>query len=248
MNQTSSSPAVAPLLRADNLGISYASSAGLPPEPVLTGLNLSMQAGEKVAMIGRSGSGKTTFLHACAGLLPPDTGSVAGRHAGSLAGSLEIAGHPLLQLNEQARTRFRRRHIGLVFQQFNLVPTLTVLENLQFVLALNGLPTQSDRPMQLLQQLQLKDKAARFPRELSGGEQQRVAVARALVHEPALVLADEPTGNLDIDNARLVARLLVQSCTEAGSTLLLVTHSSELPAGLDRVLRMQRGRLQSVEA
>ncbi|MBU1190460.1 MAG: ABC transporter ATP-binding protein [Gammaproteobacteria bacterium] len=244
MNQTASSPAVAPLLRADNLGISYASSAGLPPEPVLTGLNLSMQAGEKVAMIGRSGSGKTTFLHACAGLLPPDTGSPAG----SLAGTLEIAGHPLLQLNEQARTRFRRRYIGLVFQQFNLVPTLTVLENLQFVLALNGLPTHSGRPMQLLQQLQLKDKAARFPRELSGGEQQRVAVARALVHEPALVLADEPTGNLDIDNARLVARLLVQSCAEAGSTLLLVTHSSELPAGLDRVLRMQRGRLQSVEA
>jgi len=128
-----------------------------------------------------------------------------------------------------------------VFQQFNLVPTLTVLENLQFVLALNGLTAQRDRPMQLLQQLQLKDKAARFPRELSGGEQQRVAVARALVHQPALVLADEPTGNLDIDNARLVARLLVQSCAEAGSTLLLVTHSSELPAGLDRVLRMQRG-------
>lgn len=244
MNQASSSPAATPLLRADNLGISYAGTAGVPPEPVLTGLNLSMRAGEKVAMIGRSGSGKTTFLHACAGLLPPGTGSLAG----SLAGSLEIAGHPLLQLNEQARTRFRRRHIGLVFQQFNLVPTLTVLENLQFVLALNGLPVHSNRPMQLLQQLQLKDKAARFPRELSGGEQQRVAVARALVHQPVLVLADEPTGNLDIDNARLVARLLVQSCNEAGSTLLLVTHSSELPSGLDRVLRMQRGRLQSVEA
>lgn len=236
MNQASPNPSATALLRASDVGISYAGAAGLPPEQVLTGLNLSIRSGEKVAMIGRSGSGKTTFLHACAGLLQPDTGS------------LDIAGHRLHQLGEQARTRFRRQHVGLVFQQFNLVPTLTVLENLQFVLALNGLTAQRDRPMQLLQQLQLQDKAARFPRELSGGEQQRVAVARALVHQPALVLADEPTGNLDIDNARLVAQLLVQSCTEAGSTLLLVTHSSELPAGLDRVLRMQRGRLQSVEA
>lgn len=236
MNTPDPIPSAAAVLRAADLGISYAAAAGLAPEPVLTGLNLRLQAGEKVAMIGRSGSGKTTFLHACAGLLPIDTGS------------LEIAGHRLHELDEAARTRFRRRHVGLVFQQYNLVPTLSVLENLQFVLALNGLPAHSERPMQLLQRLQLKDKAARFPRELSGGEQQRVAVARALVHQPTLVLADEPTGNLDIDNARLVAELLVQSCTEAGSTLLLVTHSSELPSGLDRVLRMQRGRLQSVEA
>jgi putative ABC transport system ATP-binding protein len=236
MTQINAHPANnAPLLQASDVGISYASAANLPPEQVLSGLNLSIQAGEKVAMVGRSGSGKTTFLHACAGLLPVDTGS------------LEIAGHALQKLNDQARTRFRRQHIGLVFQQFNLVPTLTVLENLQFVLALNGLSADSERPMHLLQQLQMQDKAPRFPRELSGGEQQRVAVARALVHQPALVLADESTGNLDIDNAELVAALLVQSCEQAGSTLLLVTHSSELPSGLDRVLRMQRGRLQSVD-
>ena len=229
-----SHPILPPLLQADDLNISYASTGDLPPERVLTELNLTIQAGEKVAMIGRSGSGKTTFLHACAGLLPLQEGR------------LVIADHALHQLDEQARTRFRRQHVGLVFQQFNLIPTLTVLENLQFVRALNGLAADSGRPMQLLQQLHMSDKAARLPHELSGGEQQRVAVARALVHQPALVLADEPTGNLDIDNARLVAELLIQSCTEAGSTLLLVTHSSELPDGLDRVLRMQRGRLQTV--
>jgi len=234
MSTAADSHSPPPLLQVSDLCISYASAGDLPPERVLTELDLTIQAGEKVAMIGRSGSGKTTFLHACAGLLPLQQGR------------LVIAGHALHQLDAQARTRFRRQHVGLVFQQFNLIPTLTILENLQFVLALNKLPADSERPMQLLQQLQMPDKAARLPHELSGGEQQRVAVARALVHQPALVLADEPTGNLDIDNARLVAELLVQSCTEAGSTLLLVTHSSELPAGLDRVLRMQRGRLQTV--
>ncbi len=228
-------PAVTTLLQAQGVGISYAGAAGLPPERVLTDLNLTLYAGEKVAMIGRSGSGKTTFLHACAGLLPVDEGR------------LLVAGQALQQMSEQARTRFRRQYIGLVFQQFNLLPTLTVLENLQFVMALNGRSNDSQWPLQLLRQLQLHDKAARWPHELSGGEQQRVAVARALVHRPLLVLADEPTGNLDIDNARMVAQLLVQSCEQAGSTLLLVTHSSELPAGLDRVLRMQRGRLQPVQ-
>ncbi|MDA3933576.1 MAG: ABC transporter ATP-binding protein [Gammaproteobacteria bacterium] len=231
MNDSNHSPA---LLQAHGLGISYVSVPPLPPEQVLTQLDLTIQAGEKVAMIGRSGSGKTTFLHACAGLLP------------ITEGSLQIAGQALHQLSEQQRTRFRRQHVGLVFQQFNLVPTLNVLENLQFILALNRLPVNTKRPMQLLRQLHIDDKAQRFPGELSGGEQQRVAVARALVHQPALVLADEPTGNLDIDNAKLVAELLVRSCDEAGSTLLLVTHSSELPQGLDRVLSMQRGRLLPV--
>jgi putative ABC transport system ATP-binding protein len=145
--------------------------------------------------------------------------------------------------NEEQRARFRRRAVGFVFQSFNLLPTLSVAENLALPLALNGLPGQQRIP-QMLARLGLTERAGRYPNQLSGGEQQRVAIGRALIHTPPLVLADEPTGNLDEDTARQVTALLCEMIRETGSTLVMATHSSEPRALADRVLRLQQGQLQ----
>lgn len=226
MNQTDTDN---PLIQATDVRLEYRTVASRMT--VADQLAFNLQDGEQIALLGRSGSGKTTLLHACAGLLP-----VA-------AGSLNVCGHPLHEMSETARTAFRRRHVGLVFQQFNLVPTLTVLENLQFVCAMNGQSTQASELQRLLEQLEIAGKRDSFPAQLSGGEQQRVAVARALAHRPSLVLADEPTGNLDLETAGQVIRLLTQTCREYRAGLVLVTHGSELPAGLDAVARLESGRL-----
>ena len=200
---------------------------------VLDGASASVAAGERVAILGPSGSGKSTLLNLISGIDRPDSGRVT------------IAGVELTALTEVERTRFRRRHIGFVFQFFNLLPTLTVLENLLLPLELKG--TKGEAPEQrarsLLERVDLAARADTFPDRLSGGEQQRVALVRALVHDPELVLADEPTGNLDEAMAARVGDLMAELVTGERRTLVVVTHSRPLASRMDRVLRLDRGRL-----
>lgn len=201
---------------------------------VLDGVNAKVETGERVAILGPSGSGKSTLLNLICGIDVPD------------AGSVRVAGTELTTLTERDRTLFRRHEVGFVFQFFNLLPTLSVLENLLLPVELKGeVGAQEEaRARALLTEVGLADRADAFPDRLSGGEQQRVAVARALVHEPALVLADEPTGNLDEETGARVVDLLDGLVRSDGRTLVVVTHSRDLAARMDRVLRMNHGRLE----
>ncbi len=200
------------------------------PEPALRGASLRVRAGEVVALLGRSGSGKTTLLNVLAGLDRPDRGRV------------RVAGQDLGSLGERGRTRLRRERVGFVFQFFNLLPTLTARENVLLVLELCGRPDPS-RAQQALEAVGLADKADRYPAELSGGEQQRVAIARALVKGPDLILADEPTGNLDTRTGDGVLALLVGAARERGAAVLMATHSPRAARAADRVLRIADGRV-----
>jgi putative ABC transport system ATP-binding protein len=193
----------------------------------------SIAVGERVAILGPSGSGKSTLLNLVSGIDLPDGGTV------------RVDGTDLTALSERDRTLFRRRRLGFVFQFFNLLPTLTVLENLLLPMELKGRvgAEEEARARELLGEVGLADRADTFPDRLSGGEQQRVAVARALVHEPALVLADEPTGNLDQDTGGRVADLLDRLVASRRRTLVVVTHSRALAARMDRVLRLDHGAL-----
>ncbi|RMG97304.1 MAG: ABC transporter ATP-binding protein, partial [Candidatus Dadabacteria bacterium] len=186
--------------------------------------------GEVVAVVGRSGSGKTTLLNLVAGLDRPDRGTV------------RVAGQDLRALGEHGRTRLRRERLGFVFQFFNLLPTLTARENVLLALELRGRadPRRAD---EALEAVGLADKAHRYPHELSGGEQQRVAVARALVKDPAAILADEPTGNLDTRTGDEVLALLCRAARDRGAALVMATHSERAARAADRVLRMADGRL-----
>jgi putative ABC transport system ATP-binding protein len=200
---------------------------------------LTIARGEALALVGRSGSGKSTLLRILGGLESADSGSVV------------IGEHDLAALSETARARHRRRHLGFVFQFFNLIPTLTVRENVELPLALNGMAARDSakRSESLLRELGLaSSSSARFPDELSGGEQQRVAIARALVHEPALVLADEPTGNLDAVTASQVLQLLRSTCHSRGATLVMATHSTDAAAKTDRVVTILDGQLAAATA
>jgi putative ABC transport system ATP-binding protein len=202
---------------------------------VLGGVDAVVHRGERVAILGPSGSGKSTILNIVSGIDLPDRGSV------------EIDGVDLTALSEHERTLFRRRHLGFIFQFFNLLPTLTVMENLLLPVELKGPvgAAELQRAGELLDAVGLGDRAEAFPDRLSGGEQQRVAVARALVHQPTLVLADEPTGNLDEDTGDLVADLLERLVLDRGRTLIVVTHSRELASRTDRVFRLDHGKLVS---
>ena len=199
---------------------------------VLSQASLTVDRGERVAIIGRSGSGKSTLLRLIGGLEPADEGVVS------------VGGTDLGALSESERAAWRRRDLGFVFQFFNLLPTLTVAENVELPLALNGMSAADSRQRSqaLLEELGLRDCVARFPEELSGGEQQRVAIARAVVHEPRLVLADEPTGNLDIETAGQVLQLLRETCSQRGTTLVMATHSTEVAAQATRVVAIRGGR------
>ncbi len=200
---------------------------GSVTRPVLSLVSLQVEKGEFVAIQGPSGSGKSTLLNLIAGLDAVDSGSI------------EINGCLMSGFNEQQRTLFRRRHIGFVFQFFSLIPTLTVAENIALSLELNHLTAgMNARVEELLDNIGLLERRSSFPDQLSGGEQQRVAVARAIVHKPALVLADEPTGNLDIENEAIVLRLLAELKQQYSSTLLVATHSDDVAARADRVLQL----------
>lgn len=199
-------------------------------------LDLDVQCGEFVALVGRSGSGKSTLLNLVSGIDLPD------------AGLLRVDGHVLTALNETERTRFRRSRLGFVFQFFNLIPTLTVEENVLLPLELNSLknPEHCRRAFDLLEQVGLNDRRRSFPERLSGGEQQRLAIVRALVHRPSLLLADEPTGNLDTETSAHVMEILLELPRQANTTVLMVTHSRELANQADRLLYLRSGQVQEI--
>ena len=219
-------------------GVTRTFREGATERVVLRGIDAEIRRGELVVLLGRSGSGKSTLLNLIGGIDLPT------------AGDVEVAGISLARATERARTLFRRRHVGFVFQFFNLIPTLTVEENLLLPLELNGRGGEPARRtvQALLDEIGLADRAATFPEQLSGGEQQRVAVARALVHDPDLVLADEPTGNLDLDTGRQVLALLDRMTRRAGKTMVMVTHAPEVVGIADRLLRIQDGRLVAEDA
>jgi putative ABC transport system ATP-binding protein len=201
--------------------------------PVFSDASLVIDPGEWVFLLGRSGSGKSTLLNLISGIDQPDQGDII------------VDARQLNRLGERERTLFRRNDIGFVFQFYNLIPTLTVEENILLPLELIGQLTRELRgsARHLLEQVGLADRAGSYPDRLSGGEQQRVAVARALIHRPKLVLADEPTGNLDAETGRQVLDLFQRLVRRTGATLVLVTHSSEVARLADRVLTIREGRL-----
>jgi len=202
---------------------------------VFDALSFNVEKGETVALLGSSGSGKTTLLNLISGIDTPD------------AGHVRLDGVDVHALAEPERTLLRRRHIGFVFQFFNLIPTLKVAENVALPLELLGSAERSaqHRAEALLESVGLGGMAMRYPETLSGGEQQRAAIARALAHQPAVLLADEPTGNLDEDTGGLIIELLTNLARQQGTTLLLVTHSMNVARAADRVLRLSHGQVTS---
>jgi len=204
------------------------------PHTVLDGVSATIARGELIVLVGRSGSGKSTLLNMIGGLDRPSRGE------------LRIAGQALSGLSEDGLARLRRREIGFVFQFFNLVPTLTALENLLLPLDLLGVERDEalERARRWLDTVGLSGRGDSFPEELSGGEQQRIALARALIHRPGLVIADEPTGNLDLETARRVLALLDDLCRREGTTLVMATHSPEVVGVADRVFTIHEGRLE----
>lgn len=200
---------------------------------IFSDLNLQVSSGEFIVLLGRSGSGKSTFLNLLSGIDQPDSGEVV------------INGILITSLSEHDRTLFRRRHIGFIFQGYNLIPTLTVGENLLLPLELlqrigHG---ERDRVAALLEKLGLAERIDTYPDRLSGGEQQRIAIARALIHDPDVILADEPTGNLDLETGQLVLALLDALVNKAGKTLIMATHSREMIGKADRILSIRNRSL-----
>jgi len=218
-------------VRIRNLSRSF--QEGGREHSVLHDLSVDFACGETVALRGRSGSGKSTLLNLVSGIDAPDTGAV------------EVAGLNITTMSERDRTLFRREHIGFVYQAFNLVPTLTVEDNIRLVLELNNIPEpeSGDRIAFLLDAVELAERAASYPDVLSGGEQQRVAIARALAHKPSLLLADEPTGNLDDKTAEGVLQLLDELVRQSGGTMIIATHSAAVAARCDRVFELHDGVL-----
>ena len=219
-------------IRVEQLSRSY--QQGGQRQTVLSGAAFGLRRGETVALLGRSGSGKSTLLNLISGIDAPDSGRVL------------FDGADLTALSEQQRTLFRRRHIGFIYQFFNLIPSLTAVENIALVLELNGFsPMDALRKAEAaLDDIGLGAKRAQYPAELSGGEQQRVAILRALVHEPALVLADEPTGNLDAESGRQMLNLLCGLARRVQCAVLLVTHSLTVAKAADRILTLEQGRIE----
>jgi len=205
------------------------------PRAILHDLSLELAAGQYVAIVGESGAGKSTLLNLIAGLDRPDSGRI------------EIGGDDIGALDEAGRTRLRRQRVGFVFQAFHILPHLTVAQNVELPLVLLGVATDERRAraQALLAEVGLGDRGTSAPRELSGGELQRVAVARALVHRPALLLADEPTGNLDPETADGVLTLLATTIRRSGACGILVTHSQHAAATADRVLQLRQGALHA---
>ena len=202
---------------------------------VLTDVSLDVPAGQFLAIAGPSGSGKSTLLGLIAGLDQPT------------AGRIEVAGVEITGLDEDSLARFRRDRIGYVFQSFHLLPTLTAAENVSVPLELAGETDAAARAATLLAEVGLAERAHHYPVQLSGGEQQRVAVARAMARRPALLLADEPTGNLDSATGKQIIELLVGMNRRLGATLVLVTHDTALAAHADRVVTLRDGRIVSDE-
>lgn len=209
---------------------------GGPKLTILSDLSLAIAPGESVAITGPSGCGKTTLLLLLAGLEHPSTGEIS------------FEGRALSALDRDALADLRRDRIGIVFQAFHLIPSLSALDNVALPLQIAGQSHSRDRAAAMLERVQLADRASHFPDKLSGGEKQRVAIARALVHRPALLLADEPTGNLDEHTGDVVSDLLFELHRESHSAMVLVTHDMRLAHRCDRVLRLHDGGLHPADA
>ncbi len=205
---------------------------------VLDQVNLTFNPGEFIVLLGNSGSGKSTLLNLISGIDQPSSGSI------------RINGQPITELDERSRTLIRRDQIGFVFQFFNLIPTLTVLENVTLPQELAGKSFQQAQQsaIEILRQVELADRQDTYPDKLSGGQQQRVAIARALAHNPSLILADEPTGNLDEETGQRVLELLLNLSQQSGRTLIMATHNPNIAQQADRVLRVQEGHLLPVQS
>jgi putative ABC transport system ATP-binding protein len=212
-------------------GVSLSLGRGSARVHILRSIDLIIGRGEAVALLGPSGSGKSTLLMVMTGLEQPDTGSVV------------VAGQDLRALNEDGLARFRGRNVGIVFQAFHLIPTMTALENVAMPLEFAGTADALSRAARELAAVGLAERSGHYPAELSGGEQQRVAIARALAPNPAILVADEPTGNLDEETGHDIIELLFRGHRERGTTLVLVTHDTELAARCDRVLHLHSGQL-----
>jgi len=223
-----------PLVAVRDLHLTVPSAAG--SVNILSGIDLAVNEGEAVGIVGPSGSGKTSLLMVLAGL------------EAATAGSVRVAGQELTTLNEDALARFRRRTVGIVFQAFHLIPTMTALENVAIPLELAGAPDAEQRAADSLASVGLGHRLTHLPGQLSGGEQQRVALARAFAPEPRLLLADEPTGNLDVATGRTVMDLLFSMQQRLGTTLLLITHDPALAERCGRRVRIADGRVAEAVA
>ncbi|MFZ0352042.1 MAG: ABC transporter ATP-binding protein [Pseudolabrys sp.] len=215
-------------------GVNLSLGHGAARVHILKDIDLHIGSGETIGLVGPSGSGKSTLLMVMAGLERADRGSVT------------IAGEDLSALDEDALARFRGRHIGIVFQSFHLIPTMTAMENVAVPLELSGIADANARARDELAAVGLSERLNHYPAELSGGEQQRVALARALVPNPKILVADEPTGNLDEDTGKQVIDLLFAGHEKRGTTLVLVTHDSALAARCARVVRLRSGRIDGM--
>lgn len=220
---------MAKILNVRNLEKSY--SSGSKKLKVLQDINFEVEEQKTFAIVGPSGSGKTTLLGLCAGLDSPDSGSI------------NLCGSELSTLGEDKRALLRNQHIGFVFQDFQLLPTLTALENVAVPLELQGNKNASKTGKELLKKVGLGDRIHHYPSQLSGGEQQRVALARAFSTRPSILFADEPTGNLDAETGEKVEQLLFDLNKEAGTTLIIVTHDLELAEKTQHIIRLKGGRI-----
>lgn len=198
---------------------------------VIRGVSLKINSNESVAIVGKSGSGKTSLIMLIAGLECPNSGKII------------FEGEDISQYSEDRLADIRKRKIGIVFQSFYLIPNYTALENVSLVLEINKVSDARKKSMELLEQLGLKDRINHFPSQLSGGEQQRVAIARSIVLNPKLILADEPSGNLDSENSKLIMSLLFKYCKQNGSSLVLVTHDQMLAKECDRIIEIKDGKI-----
>ena len=220
-----------PFLEIKNINLSFESKAGTVN--VLNDVNLDVMQGEAIALVGPSGSGKSSLLMLIGGLEQPSSGQI-------FISNKEIGG-----LDQSAMTDFRKKIIGFIFQSFHLIPTMTALENVMIPLEIMGADNITDRSHTALKKVGLLDRISHYPTELSGGEQQRVALARAIVTRPKLILADEPTGNLDKDSGDMVTEMLFNLKTDAGSTMVIVTHSTSLAEKCDRQVSISNGEIRS---
>ena len=220
-----------PVLRLERLTKQF--YEGVLQRAIFSDINLDILSGQFSILTGPSGSGKSTLLNLISGIEPPTSGKII------------VDGIELTALSEKRRTLFRRHQIGMVFQSFNLIPTLSVSENLMLPLDLTGVSRKEAklRVIETLDRVGLADRSNSFPEQLSGGEQQRVAITRALVHDPTLVLADEPTGNLDSDNAHQIMGIFKNLVKNEGKTLIVVTHRSDMEPLADRVFHLEDGNI-----
>jgi putative ABC transport system ATP-binding protein len=220
-----------PVLSLKDVRLTLAGNAG--PVDILNGISLEVERGQSVGMVGPSGSGKSSLLMVLGGLERATSGAV------------QVLGRDLSAMNEDALARFRRGHMGIVFQSFHLIPTMTALENVALPLELAGAADAFDRAAEELAAVGLGARAGHYPAQLSGGEQQRVALARAAAPRPEILLADEPTGNLDATNSAAIVDLLFGLSERTGATLVLVTHAPDLAAMCDRVIHLKDGRIDA---